>query len=79
MHQSLLNANEKIKDASLFREKEVDNLSQLIYNSKTEEIPDGSIVDTNRYDVSPTKLEVFRSPALKKILKSKFVTGQSQD
>ena len=37
------------------------------------------IVDTNRYDVHPSKLEHFTHPDLKKLLKSKFVTGQSQD
>ena len=35
--------------------------------------------DCNRYDVNPQKLRVFANANLKKALKAKFVTGQSQD
>lgn len=37
------------------------------------------IVDSNRYDVHHSKLEHYTYPSVKKLLKSKFVTGQSQD
>jgi hypothetical protein len=36
-------------------------------------------VDTCRYDVHPSKLEYYTQPDVKKLLKSKFVTGQSQE
>ncbi len=37
------------------------------------------IFDSNRYDVHHSKLEHYTYPDVKKLLKSKFVTGQSQD
>lgn len=37
------------------------------------------MIDSNRYDVNPTRLNRFRNAALKKHLKSRFVTGQTQD
>ncbi len=64
---------------SLYREREVQNLRDLIYGQiDNDELPtedDSLIVDTNRYDVHPSKLEHFTHPDLKKLLKSKFVTG----
>lgn len=74
----------KADQQSLFREREVQNLRDLIYGqiegaSTEEELDDSLIVDTNRYDVHPSKLEVYLQPTIKKLLKSKFVTGQSQE
>lgn len=75
---------------SLFREKEVDNLRDLIYNQVNQ---DGEgdqgynnnyedseyVVDTNRFQVSMEKLKRYLVSDVKKLLKCKFVTGQSQD
>jgi DNA-binding response OmpR family regulator len=47
--------------------------------TSAEDGDDSLIVDTNRYDVHPSKLELYTQPDMKKLLKSKFVTGQSQD
>ena len=67
----------------LFREKEVDNLANMIYGEDQETAVDdyeaGLVVDTNRYDVHPKKLDFYLDPSVKKLLKSKFVTGQSSD
>ena len=71
---------------SLYREREVQNLRDMIYGAIEsdattygETFDDSLIVDTNRYDVHPSKLELYTDPDMKKLLKSKFVTGQSQD
>lgn len=69
---------------SFYREREVQNLKDLIYgaiDSEKEELNDDEsfIVDTNRYDVHFSKLEIYLIPDVKRLLKSKFVTGQSQD
>lgn len=71
---------------SLYREREVQNLRDMIYGdidsdaiTSAENFDDSLIVDTNRYDVHPSKLELYTDPDMKKLLKSKFVTGQSQD
>lgn len=69
---------------SLFREREVQNLRDLIYGeiNKEDDLPtedESLIVDSNRFDVHHSKLEQFTYPSVKKLLKSKFVTGQSQD
>ena len=71
---------------SLYREREVQNLRDMIYGAiesdattSGETFDDSLIVDTNRYDVHPSKLELYTDPDMKKLLKSKFVTGQSQD
>ena len=71
---------------SLYREREVQNLRDMIYGdidsdaiTSAENFDDSLIVDTNRYDVHPSKLELYTEPDMKKLLKSKFVTGQSQD
>jgi len=42
-----------------------------------ENFDDSLIVDTNRFNVHPSKLELYTDPDMKKLLKSKFVTGQS--
>jgi hypothetical protein len=58
----------------LFREREVENLHKLIYEGE-QEIPDERQHDTNRYDVHTSKLDIFKNANLKKMLKTKFVTG----
>ena len=40
---------------------------------------EGGVLDTNRYDVAPQKLAMYKNSALKRKLKSKFVTGQNSD
>ena len=35
--------------------------------------------DTFRYDVNPLKLERYSTKSYKKLMKKKFVTGQSKD
>lgn len=47
--------------------------------TEADEVDDSLIVDTNRYDVHPSKLLLYTQPDYKKLLKQKFVTGQSQD
>ena len=67
----------------LFREKEVQSLRDLIYGTIESEQTTGDedefIVDTSRYDVHPSKLEIYTQPDIKRVLKTKFVTGQSQE
>lgn len=64
---------------SLYREKEVVNLQSMIYNEinkEEEDLEDSEyIVDTNRYEVSQVKLQKYLIKDVKKLLKSKFVTG----
>ena len=73
----------KLDKQSLFREREVSNLSQLIYGELSTEDQyygdEDTKVDTNRYDVHESKLLIYTRTEVKKLLKSKFVTGQSQD
>lgn len=76
--EDLFKVNEKLNQQSLFREREVDNLNSLIYSQQSERLGE-EYVDSNRYDINPQKLQMFRSPAMKKALKAKFVTGQTQD
>ena len=70
---------------TLFREREVQNLRDLIYGKLNNDEDDfrtedeSLIVDSNRYDVHHSKLEHYTNADVKKMLKSKFVTGQSQD
>ena len=68
---------------TLFREKEVESLRDLIYGqietADQSEEDDTLIIDTNRYDVHPSKLEGYLQTDMKRLLKTKFVTGQSQD
>ena len=54
----------------------------MIYGAIDSDVPtsaedgdDSLIVDTNRYDVHSSKLELYTQPEMKKLLKSKFVTG----
>lgn len=75
--EDLFKVNEKLSKQSLFREREVDNLTSLIYKTANNNDENGneSRVDSNRYDINPSKLQMFRSAAMKKALKAKFVTG----
>ncbi len=57
-------------------------MRDLIYgeqDTEAETEEDSLAVDTNRYDVHPSKLELYTRPDVKRLLKSKFVTGQSQE
>jgi len=40
---------------------------------------EGGALDTFRFDVAPEKLSMYKNSAVKRKLKSKFVTGQSSD
>ena len=63
---------------TLFREREVDSLKDLIYGRQDEEtyIEDDELVyDTLRFDINPIKLERFVGKGYKRLLKKKFVTG----
>lgn len=71
--EDLFKVNEKLTKQSLFREREVDNLTSLIYTNQAE--ISEKLTDCNRYDTAPEKLQMFRSAAMKKALKAKFVTG----
>jgi len=63
----------------------------MIYGASMEEMPmddgddsddddmKGGALDTNRFDVAPEKLLMFKDTAVKRKLKTKFVTGQSSD
>jgi len=61
----------------LFREREVDNLHKLIYEDEKEHVVYEKTVDSNRYDVHHSKLDIFKNAGLKRMLKSRFVTGQT--
>jgi hypothetical protein len=37
------------------------------------------LIDTQRFDVNPKRLEIYQQNKMKKLLKKKFVTGQSKD
>jgi len=68
----------------LFREREVDSLMNMIYGASQEldagdDDEDDLAIDSRRYDVAPEKLLMFKSGAVKRRLKLKFVTGQSSD
>ena len=39
----------------------------------------GGALDTNRFDVAPEKLRMYKDSAVKRKLKTKFVTGQGSD
>ena len=39
----------------------------------------GILYDTLRFDVNPSKLNLYSKPSFKKLLKKKFVTGISKD
>ena len=76
-------AHQKNAKQMLFREREVDNLMNMIYNDKTEDCAEyesddeenEDVIDCNRYDVAPEKLTMYKETAVKKKLKSRFVTG----
>ena len=73
----------------LFREREVDNLMSMIYGATHEqsqmdttdfdEEEDERVIDTHRFDVAAEKLAMYKRPAVKRKLKSKFVTGQNSE
>ena len=69
----------KLDKQLLFREREVDNLQKLIYGEGSEDQDTAeeseNIIDCNRFDVHPSKLEMYLDPQMKKLLKSKFITG----
>jgi len=55
--EDLFKANEKLKNQSLFREREVENLHKLIYNSPPSPNHNEELaVDSNRFDTNPIKL-----------------------
>ena len=63
----------------LFKEREVDNLMNLIYGASESQMHttdfdgdddvEGDFFDTNRYDVAKEKLNMFTIPAVKRKLK----------
>ena len=63
----------------LFKEREVDNLMNLIYGASESQMDttdfdgdddvEGGFFDTNRYDVAKIKLNMFAIPAVKRKLK----------
>ena len=63
----------------LFKEREVDNLMNLIYGASESQMDttdfdgdddvEGGFFDTNRYDVAKEKLNMFAIPAVKRKLK----------
>ena len=60
------------------REREIDNLQNLIYGDSIEDQEteaESDVLDCNRYDVNRNKLEQYLRPEYKKLLKSKFITG----
>ena len=85
---------EKRKEAqqNLFRERQVDSLIEMIYGRMGNSFEDKNNgydsdqddeaqahLDSYRYDVAAEKLNMFSNPAVKRKLKTKFVTGQGQD
>ena len=72
--------HEKNKSQLLFREREVNNIQNLIYATEsTEDIYDEKVIDSNRYTAPKVKLEMFKRPTVKRLLKKRFVTGQTSD
>ena len=77
--------HQKNAQQMLFREREVDNLMNMIYGDKADEQTghesddDEDVIDCNRYDVAPEKLTMYREKAVKRKLKSRFVTGQNSE
>jgi len=56
-----LEDNKSLAQQSLFREKEVDNLQALIYGSSDSASTVASLdTDTNRFDVSSMKLNIYK-------------------
>ena len=64
---------------TLFRERQVDNIQDLIYGDQESTETGGSLFDCQRFDVHPSKLLKYRQKPYKKLLKKKFVTGQNKD
>ena len=72
------NHAEKAKQL-LFKEREVDNLMNLIYGASESQMDttdfdgdddvEGGFIDTNRYDVAKEKLNMFAISAVKRKLK----------
>ena len=63
------------------REREIDNLQNLIYGYSIEDQEteaESDVLDCNRYDVNRNKLEQYLRPEYKKLLKSKFLFKNSQ-
>lgn len=70
----------KSKAQALYRERQVDNLQNLIYTEETaEDTSDERAIDSNRYLPSRAKLELFKRKSMKKLVKRRFVTGQNSD
>ena len=46
----------------LYRESEVENLHKIIYETESNTNNDERAIDCNRYDVGPSKLDIFRNP-----------------
>lgn len=88
-------------EQTLFKEKEVSNLTELIYgedeptqsfgytNLEIRETPgtgeqahtsaNSYDIDSFKFEVNPIKLERYKDPLMKKLVKKKFVTGISKD
>ena len=67
---------------SLLKERETDNLHQLIYGSVTSHSLETNLAkteDSTRYDTAPSTLLRYKAPSMKSLLKKKFVTGQTRD
>jgi hypothetical protein len=72
--------NKKVVQA-LFREREVDNLQNLIYGTDTtnDYSRDDAQIDSNRFAAPKAKLQLFTHKSMKKLVKKRFVTGQGSD
>lgn len=65
---------------ALFREREVDNLQNLIYNQdSTTDYMDEHAIDSTRFTAPKAKLQLFTRKSVKKLVKKRFVTGQGSD
>lgn len=64
----------------LFREREVENLQNMIYNSEsTDDLSNEHAIDSNRFTAPRPKLELYKRSSVKRLLKKRFVTGQGSD
>jgi hypothetical protein len=79
---------ENVKNQFMYREREVDNLQNLIYGSPKEGEEKSDVdwgtqsamkFDTSRFDVAAAKLQMFKQDHVKRKLKKRFVTGQTAD
>ena len=72
-----IEAQQSKDQQTLFREREVDSLKDLIYGKQddTTTVDDELETDTLRFDINPIKLERFKGQGYKRLLKKKFVTG----